>query len=63
MTRRLEHLSYKGRLRKQEKRRLHGDLIEVFQYLKGANAKDVERLFTRACGDGTRGNGFKMKEG
>ncbi|KAK4807060.1 LOW QUALITY PROTEIN: hypothetical protein QYF61_018401 [Mycteria americana] len=46
-----------------EKRRLWGDLIAAFQYLKGASKKDGERLFTRACCDRTRGNGFKMKEG
>lgn len=25
--------------------------------------RDGERLFTRACGDRTRANGFKLKEG
>ena len=40
-----------------------GDLVEVFQYLKGAYKTDGERLFTRACSDRTRGNGFKLKEG
>ncbi|GAB0182505.1 hypothetical protein GRJ2_000715800 [Grus japonensis] len=68
MIRRLEHLSCEDRLRELglfslEKRRLQGDLIATFQYLKGAYEKDGERLFTKACIDRTRGNGFKLKEG
>jgi len=31
--------------------------------LKGAYRKAGEGLFTRACSDRTRGNGFKLKEG
>jgi len=31
-------------------------------YLKGAYKKDGDRLFSRACRDRTRGNGFKLKE-
>ena len=46
-----------------EKRRLQGDLTAAFQYLKGACRKSGEGLFPRACSDGTRGNGFKLKEG
>ena len=45
------------------KRRLRGDLIAAFQYLKGAYRKDGEGLFTRVCSDKMRGNGFKLKEG
>jgi len=47
------------RLFSLEKRRRWGDLIVAFQYLKGASKKVGDRLFTRACCDRTRGNGFK----
>jgi len=67
MIRGLEHLSYEGRLRELglfslEKRRLWGDLIAAFQYLKEACRKDEEGLFTRVCSDRTRGNASELKE-
>jgi len=60
----VEHLSCEEQLRELvlfslEKRRLWGDLIEAFWYLKGPTG---ERLFIR-CSDKTRGNDFKLKEG
>ncbi|KFQ85214.1 hypothetical protein N337_11034, partial [Phoenicopterus ruber ruber] len=68
MLRGMEHLSYEDRLRELglfslEKRRLWGDLIVAFQYLKGAYKKDGDGLFSRTCYDRTRCNGFKLKEG
>jgi len=68
MIRGMEHLSYKEKLRELvlfnlEKRRVWGDLTGAFQYLKGAYKKAREGVFTRACSDGTRVNGFKLKEG
>ena len=47
----LEHLSYEERLRELgmfslEKRKLWGDLIAAFQYLKGSYKKDGKGLFT-----------------
>ena len=68
MIRVLEHLSYEERLRELslfslEKRRLWGDLMVAFQYLKGAYKQEGEWLFIRAYSDRRRGNGFKLVQG
>jgi len=68
MIRGLEHLPYKDRLRELglfslEKRRLWGELIAVFQYLKGVHKREGSQLFDRVDNSRTRGSGFKLKGG
>jgi len=64
----MEHFCYDDRLRELgllslEKRRLRGDLSMAFLYLKRAYGKDEDYLFSKACCDRTRHDGFKQREG
>ena len=45
-----------------EKRRLRGDLIVAFQYLKRAYKQERGWLFTRVDKGRTGGNGLKLKQ-
>ena len=67
MIRGLKHVRYKDRLRELglfslEKRRLKGDLIAAFRYLKGAYKQEGNQLFERVDNSRTRGNVLKLRE-
>ena len=51
------------KLHSLERRRLRGDLIEVFKWYRGYNKGDISKVLRVSKQDRTRNNGFKIEKG
>ena len=63
----MRNLSYEDRLKRLnlhslERRRVRGDMIEVFKWIKGFNKGDVSKVLIANEQNRTRSNGFKLKK-
>ncbi|CAM4625403.1 unnamed protein product [Lepidochelys kempii] len=68
MIRGLEHMTYEERLRelglfRLQKRRMRGDLIAAFNFLRGGSRVNGSRQFSVVEEDRTRSNGLKLQWG
>ncbi|CAM5111945.1 unnamed protein product [Natator depressus] len=65
MIREIENLSYERRLKELglfslTKRRLRGDMIALYKYIRGINTREGEELFKLSNNVDTRTNGYKL---